>query len=463
MTMSWDTASSSQATVLCVATDRERWETLEEGFHHRHWRVHFVHPQDPAGPASDTTAGPPGSYVAVMVDLDAHMPWGQSCANFYRGLCPELPVVAISRFCGTEVLTKAVACGADTVIGFFPTDTEWQELESRTRYVKKQSLAAPAFFAAQGLITQDQAVIHCATLAARLSKSEVNILLSGPTGVGKEMLARIAHGNDPSEKPFVDVNCAALTEQLVESELFGHAKGAFSGATSDKPGLILSANRGTLFLDEIGELSRPIQSKLLHTLETGEVRPVGSDRAQKSKFKVIAATHRDLNAFTAAGRFREDLLYRLNAFTITLPALDERPGDIALLAQYFLFQSHTSGTHAASTFAADALQVLMDTNWPGNVRELKNFVRLCAASSGGPVVSKELVIKLKSRHAVSADYALNKFVRESDLLSLALSLANGKVSGAAKILKKNRTELYRLIKTHVITPLLVTPPDHKWH
>jgi two-component system response regulator GlrR len=447
--------------VMCVVADRGRWGALEEGFRQRNWRATFVTTQNQAETARSETGFSGDVYMAVMVDLDAQMPWGQPCTSFYRGLCPELPVVAAARFCGAETLSMAVSGGADTVIGYFPIDSEWQDLEALMRKTKRGGATLAGFFAKQGLITQDPVVMSCVNRAQKFATSEVNVLLNGPTGAGKEMLARIAHGSETIDKPFVDLNCAALSENLVESELFGHAKGAFSGASHDKPGIISAANKGTLFLDEIGELSRHIQSKLLHTLETGSVRPLGSDRAQQSRFRVIASTHRDLSVYAESGKFREDLLYRLNALTLTLPALNKRPGDIALLSQYFLHQCHKDHSFTASTFSTHAIKILMDTHWSGNVRELKNFVRLCAASSGGPVVSKDVVKKLLAKNAVSADLFFNEFVFKCDQISLALSLANGKVSGAAKILKKNRTEMYRLMKAHVISPLVTTQLDRR--
>jgi two-component system response regulator HydG len=231
-------------------------------------------------------------------------------------------------------------------------------------------------FSLAGVVARSAAMQRVVSLVERVAPSSVPVLITGETGTGKGMVARAIHGASPrAERPFVAINCAALPEALLESELFGHHKGAFTGATADHPGLFAAAHGGTVLLDEIGEMSVALQAKLLRVIEAGSVRPVGATRERDVDVRVIAATHRDLRAAVVAGSFREDLLYRLDVVAIDVPPLRHRRDDIAPLVERFLAEAlRRHPTSAAKSFAPGALRALLDHRWPGNVRELEHAV-----------------------------------------------------------------------------------------
>lgn len=257
--------------------------------------------------------------------------------------------------------------------------------------------ARPALLAAAAHggwpIAGDAQSLALLTLAERISASDIPVLLEGPTGTGKEVLSRFVHRLSPrSEGPFVAVNCAAMPEAMLEALLFGHRKGAFTGAAEAGEGLFRAADKGTLLLDEIGELPLALQAKLLRALQEGEVLPLGATRPLKVDVRIIAATNRDLAAEAAAGRFREDLLYRLNVFPLRIPALRDRPGDIAALAFGMLLR-HAAAPGLPGWIAPAALALLESHAWPGNVRELENVIRRAILLCGeGGVIAPEHII-----------------------------------------------------------------------
>src|SRR5690606_22311679 len=230
--------------------------------------------------------------------------------------------------------------------------------------------------------------------ARLVAASEASVFIHGESGSGKELLAQAIHKASPrADKPFVAVNCGAIPEALLESELFGHRRGAFTGATKDHEGLFLSAEGGTLFLDEIGDMPLPLQVKLLRVLQERQVRPVGSTRAVPVNVRIISATHRNLSEEMVAGRFREDLYYRLNVVSLELPSLSERREDIPLLANHFLQTLAQKYDKTLSGFASDAMERLVSAPWPGNVRQLYNLVEQMVILSTTPVVPESLVQK----------------------------------------------------------------------
>lgn len=237
------------------------------------------------------------------------------------------------------------------------------------------------------VLVADAAMHRLYALIRRLAASDLPVLVTGETGTGKELAAHAVHAWSPrSSLPFVVVNCAALQDTLVESELFGHERGAFSGAVASKVGLLESARGGTVFLDEVGELSAPAQAKLLRALESGKINRVGDVKERSIDIRLVAATHRDLEADAAAGRFRSDLLFRLRAATVVLPPLRDRPREIPLLARTFLDAARAATGRGPTRFSLGALQTLVTRAWPGNVRELKNVMRYVAATVEGEAV-----------------------------------------------------------------------------
>lgn len=290
--------------------------------------------------------------------------------------------------------------------------------------------------------------------AQLVAASEVSVFISGPSGAGKELLAKAIHKASPrAGNPFVAINCGAIPEQLLESELFGHVKGAFTGAHRDHEGLFQAARSGTLFLDEIGDMPAPLQVKLLRVLEEREVRPVGSTRSVPVDVRIISATHRDLNAARAEGRFRDDLYYRLNVVSLVIPALAERREDVPLLAQHFLLRLSARYKRPTTTFSPEAMELLISAPWPGNVRQLLNVVEQTVALTTTPVIPASLVQRALQGDGdaiESFEDARRRF--ERDYLVRLLRLTDGNVAQAARLAKRNRTEFYRLLSRHDLEP-----------
>ena len=284
------------------------------------------------------------------------------------------------------------------------------------------------------------------SLVRRLGPTGVSVIILGPTGTGKELVARALHATSPRARgPFVPVHCGALSAELLESELFGHLKGSFTGAHRDQPGLVETAHGGTLFLDEVGEMPLPMQVKLLRFLQEGTFVPVGGRSAKRADVRVLAATHRDLEAMVAAGTFREDMFYRLKGVVLRTPALAERREDVALLAALFLRRAASQ-----ATLAADALPWLAARDWPGNVRELRAVVDLAAALAGpAPVDAASLRFASGEADAVPApadrlgplDDAIADL--ETRMLRDAMATAGGNQSEAARRLGISRVGLIK--------------------
>jgi DNA-binding NtrC family response regulator len=305
--------------------------------------------------------------------------------------------------------------------------------------------AAPDF----ALIGNSPAFRQLLNTAQLVAATRACVLISGETGCGKENLARYLHAHSPlAKRPFVAVNCANLPAGLVETELFGHRRGAFSNALDNREGLVRSAHDGTLFLDEIGELPLPAQSKLLRFLESGEILPLGCDRPVYAKVRVIAATHCDLERMVKTGHFRNDLYYRLQVVPMSMPPLRERPGDIALLAAHFLASAATKHTLPPVSLAPEALRVLRDYSWPGNIRELKNLCeRLTILCHGQPqpLAAEHLPPGLRARLPAMFEDSLEG--NERTLILQALDQCRGNRTHAAKMLGISRyTLLYRIKK-----------------
>ena len=305
-----------------------------------------------------------------------------------------------------------------------------------------------------GIVTRSPAMERVLAEARLVAGNDAAVLLCGQSGTGKELLARAIHEASPRrDAPFVAVNCGAIPEALLESELFGHVKGAFTGALRDHKGLFQAATGGTLFLDEIGDMPLPLQVKLLRVLQEREVRPVGSAQSIKVDVRVISATHRDLRAEIAAGRFREDLYYRLNVVGLALPPLAERREDIALLANHFLALLAARYGKPAGAFAPEAMQRLAAGAWNGNVRELQNVVEKCVALCPTPVIPVSLVERAMEGpldDMASFDEARRAF--ELEYLTRLLRMTSGNVSQAARLAKRNRSDFYSLLGRHQLDP-----------
>ncbi|MET0381985.1 MAG: sigma 54-interacting transcriptional regulator [Burkholderiaceae bacterium] len=298
--------------------------------------------------------------------------------------------------------------------------------------------------------------------AKLVAASDASVLIRGESGSGKELIAQAIHLASPrAAKPFVAVNCGAIPENLLESELFGHVKGAFTGAVANHPGLFQAANEGTLFLDEIGDMPVALQVKLLRVLQERVVRPVGASHAVSIDVRILSATHRDLDAAIVDGSFRKDLYYRLNVVSLALPTLSERREDIPLLAHHFLSRLALKYSRKVNGFAPDALKALTTASWPGNVRQLHNVVEQVTALATTPLVPLALVqraLRVPSMEVLGYTEARLRF--ERDYLVNLLKITDGNVADAARLADRNRTEFYRLMQKHGLTPGLFRHDGH---
>lgn len=306
------------------------------------------------------------------------------------------------------------------------------------------------------LVGSSPAMLEVYKLVARVSESKSTVLLQGESGTGKELIARAIHANGPRrDKPFVPVNCGALPDTLLESEMFGYEKGAFTGAVGTKAGLFEAANGGTLFLDEIGELGQALQVKLLRVMQDQEVRRVGGTGSLKVDVRIIAATNRDLEQFVKEGKFRDDLYYRLNVVRITLPSLAERKEDIPMLAHHFLQKCAAGSPQVVCGFLPETMALLKQYRWPGNVRELENAIERAVSLSHGPLLTPDdLPEAIRNASASNGDVKASKADEDEVCLTLeevekrhlirVLKETKGNKVKAAKILGIDRRTLYRM-------------------
>jgi transcriptional regulator with PAS, ATPase and Fis domain len=303
--------------------------------------------------------------------------------------------------------------------------------------------------AAKNFVAGSQAMRDALELAARVAPLDTTVLVYGESGTGKEFIVRLIHDQSPrAAAPFVSINCAALTETLLESELFGHVRGAFTGAVRDKAGLFEVAGSGTVFLDEIGEIAPTVQAKLLRALQEREIRRVGAERSIKIHARVVAATNRDLRAAVDAGTFREDLYFRLAAFIITVPPLRDRREDIPPLVHHFLVRAASRMKKDVSSVSADAMTAMMNYRWPGNVRELEHAVERAAILANHPNIRvrdlpPEITQKTRGR---ASDDTLDLQEHERVMIEKALERFGGNRRAAAEALKISTVTLWRKMK-----------------
>jgi two-component system response regulator GlrR len=330
-------------------------------------------------------------------------------------------------------------------------------IEKRSLVQENRSLRAQlAAEQRRALIGQSLAWRRTMEIVMQAAPSQATVLLLGESGTGKELLARAIHRASPRrDRPFIAVNCGAIPAELLESELFGHARGAFTGAVQAHKGLFQAADGGTLLLDEIGDMPMPLQVKLLRVLQEGEVRPVGSTQSIPVDVRVISATHRDLDAQKASGQFREDLYYRLNVVSLKLPPLAERREDIPVLAAHFLRSLAERYRKPPPTLAPDAMALLVAAPWPGNVRQLLNLLEQTLALTTTAVIPATLVqnaLKEDAAALVPFEEARKSF--ERDYLVRLLKITGGNVTQAAQLAKRNRTEFYKLLQRHRLEPAM---------
>ena len=402
-------------------------------------------------------------YDVVITDLVMPDGTGMEVLDAVRTRSADTQILMVTAYATTEQAVEAMRKGAyDYVQKPFKNHellaTLEKALEKRAIVAENQTLRAEvkARWSEGQLIGKSAAMGRLRDLIERLSSTTANVLITGESGTGKEMVARALHFQSPrAEEAFVVLNCGAIPENLIESELFGHIKGAFTGATAAKEGLFRAADGGTLFLDEIGELPLPLQVKLLRVLQDQKVRPVGGSTEVEVDVRVVAATNRDVESEVEAGTFREDLFYRLNVIRIEVPPLRERPEDIPVLAGYFL-EKHRALQGRRLEFSPEAMRWLAQQSYAGNVRELENIVERGVTLAPGNTVSREdLGDTHPSKKTVSvsqipeADFDLDSYLTqvEKELLFRALDQAGGVRKKAAELLGMSfRQFRYRLAK-----------------
>jgi two-component system response regulator GlrR len=390
----------------------------------------------------------------VITDLRMEEMDGLALFNHIQQQYPTLPVIILTAH-GT--IKEAVSATRQGAFGFLtkPYDSkELLELITKALVLNKNTLKDHQIEQKErwrdAIISRSIVMENLLRELHRVAHSDVSVFIQGESGTGKELIAQALHkASARSSKEFVAVNCSAIPEELLESELFGHSKGAFSGANESRQGLFEVADGGSLFLDEIGDMSPAFQVKLLRALQEGEIRPVGSNRTISVDVRIISASHQNLQKLESEGLFRLDLYYRLNVVTLRLPRLAERQEDIPLLANHFIANNSTNFVPIAKGLSNEAMELLVAYHWPGNVRQLRNVIENVCTFATTPLIPVNLVEKALQEKQVSMlsfNDAKKNFERE--YLVKLLQLANGNVTEASRLAKRNRTEFYRLLDRH---------------
>ena len=450
------------AHILVVDDDEDILRLLTMRLHARGFRVTSVASAEQA--LAHLAVDPPRVVVS-----DIRLPGrdGLSLFEEVRSTRPTLPVILLTAHGNIPDAVDATSRG---VFGYLtkPFDSQVllekidQALQLSAPSLPRDESAIPAPVGKlddawqAGMVYRSSCMADLMNEARMVAVSDASVLIRGESGSGKEVLARAIHLASPRARgPFIAINCGAIPEALLESELFGHIKGAFTGAGNARGGLFQAANGGTLFLDEIGDMPLALQVKLLRVLQERMVRPVGATQAQAVDVRLLSATHRDLDAAMVAGQFREDLYYRLDVVSLTLPRLDQRREDIPLLAAHFVQLIAGKYGKTISGFAPDALEALSTAAWPGNVRQLYNVVEQSCALTSTPLIPLGLVqraLRVPTLEALTYAEARQRF--ERNYLVQLLKLTDGNVADAARIADRNRTEFYRLLQKHDLTPAM---------
>ena len=402
------------------------------------------------------------SFDAILTDLVMHDLSGLEVLKEARRLQPDAAVIMVTGHASVETAVDAMRFGAGD---YLTKPVRLAELRTRLARViesvqlKRDNIELRAQldkrYGFEGIIGHSQPLQRVFDILRQVASTHATVLVLGESGTGKELVAHALHNNSPrKDKRFVALNCAAMSEGLIESELFGHVKGAFTGAIAAKEGLVAHADGGTLFLDEIGDMPLATQAKLLRVIETREVIPVGGNTTRKVDLRLVAATNRDLDEMVAEGTFREDLLFRLKVVTIALPALRDRPGDVPMLVDHFISALALEHGRAVQGINAEARTALMRYAWPGNVRELRNTIENMVLLTRGSVLTLEDVpeaIRGKAGRGVVGGFELAGRTLEEverELIRSNLELVGGNRQKAAKLLGIGERTLYRKIKEY---------------
>jgi two-component system response regulator GlrR len=371
---------------------------------------------------------------------------------------PLLPVIMLSGQARVPDAVRATHLGSSAFLTKPVQQAELFDTVERTLRISVDRDATRRVFT-DSLIYRSRIMEELVELAQLVAESDVTVYITGATGTGKEMVARAIHdASARRQQPFVAVNCGAIPEQLLESELFGHEKGAFTGAITRYEGLFRAADGGTLLLDEIGDMPLMLQVKLLRVLQDFAVRPVGSTKAYPINVRIISATHKDLARAVKDGQFREDLYYRLKVVPINVPLLSERREDIPLLVARFLHDHARQNGTEPKRFAPEAMDLLLTASWPGNIRQLNNVIDLCATLCKTQVIPLSLArTALQDQPGDILTLKAAKAEFERNYLLTVLRITQGHVANAAKIAGRNRTEFYKLLNQHGIDPTQFRP------
>jgi DNA-binding NtrC family response regulator len=450
-----------RTSILVVDDDADMREWVKEELEHEGFVVETA-----AGGRAGVERVKAGGIDVVVTDVKMPDLDGLDLLREVREVEPSPFVIVVTGFGSIDTAIRAVKLGAyDYITKPFKID---QLLLGIDKAFAERSLRSEVTRLREEVTRRDRmdeiigrsaAMQEIFALMRRLSASHANLLITGESGTGKELVARAIHARSPRKnRPFVPVNCAAIPENLLESELFGYARGAHSTASADRQGLFVEANGGTLFLDEIAELPLALQPKLLRVLQDGEVRPLGTNRAERVDVRIIAATNRDLERALRDGRFREDLYYRLNVIQLQLPPLRGRQEDILPLAEHFLQRSARRSSKEVRGWQEGAKKLLVGHHWPGNVRELENAVERAVALAEHELIGVEdLPRTLQERKgqdllssAVAQGFTLDQLERE--YIERVLDVEGGNKTRAAQRLGLDRKTLYRKLEEYAASP-----------
>jgi DNA-binding NtrC family response regulator len=444
--------------ILIVEDDRRNGDMLAEALRRAGFQVELA-----ASGEEAIDMGGRREYDAVFSDIKMASVSGMEVLEAFRTMSVDTPVVMMTAFGSVDTAIQVMKQGAfdyitkpinlDELVLVVRRAVEHSRLVRDHRHLQHAFSERPR---AASIIGQSKKMVEVFKIVGKVARSRTSVLIQGESGTGKELIARAIHDNSPrAARPFVAVNCSAIPDSLLESELFGHVKGSFTGAHAFRRGLLEESSGGTFFLDEVGDLSSAGQAKLLRALQEGEIRRVGSNDTVSVDLRVISASRRDLHQLARAGRFREDLLYRLNTVVIALPPLRERVDDIALLAEFFLGRYSAEKQTTSLSLSPGALQALVRYPWPGNVRELEHVMERAVALATHSVLSADdlpqevrLVGRLRDRmDAVPG--TLNAVQREH--VFKALESTRGNKERAARLLGISRRTLYRFLDRYGFT------------
>jgi two-component system response regulator GlrR len=397
-----------------------------------------------------------------IVDLQLVQKDGISLMEDLHLIIPEMPVIILTAYGSIETAVEAMKRGAYSYLTkpFEPQELLFQiqkALENRrlSSEIERLEGLVQERYSFAGIVTRSEKMQEVMEAISRIAKTESTVLLLGESGTGKDLIAKAIHlASERKGKSFVAVNCAALPETLLESSLFGHEKGAFSGAVRSAKGLFLQAHEGTIFLDEIGDMPLSIQAKVLRVLQEKHFYPVGSERLTEVNVRIIVATNKDLEEQVKQGLFREDIYYRIHVIPIHLPSLRERKEDIPPLVEHFLERFSRQTKKAIKGLTPQAMQKLMLYDWPGNVRELENVIEYAVAMSDKDFVTEDLILRTKGVVSQAPIQPLKEArdAFEKSYLIYLLEICKGKVSGAARLAGKYRADFYILLKKHNLHP-----------